>query len=251
MSRLLRVPALRDNYGWLWVCADGWAAIDAPEAAPLLAAAAAAGARIRWVLQTHHHADHVGGTAALVAAGAERVFGPAGDAARFPGLTDGVADGDAVMLGGQRFVALAVPGHTRSHLAWWLPEAGVCFVGDTVFSAGCGRMFEGDPAGFAASLGRLRALPSGTLLCPAHEYTAANLRWARGLLPADGALARRAAAVEAAAGAATVPTTVDEERASNLFFRLEDAAVAAAVGLGAGAAAAEVFAALRAHKDRS
>jgi hydroxyacylglutathione hydrolase len=151
----------------------------------------------------------------------EAVYGPASDAARFPGLTHGVAEGDAVVLGGQRFVVWEVPGHTRSHLAWWLPDAGVCFVGDTVFSGGCGRMFEGDPASFARSLARLRA--------------------------------RRAAEVEAlrARGEPTVPTPVAEERESNLFFRLEDPAVAAALGLGPSAGAAEVFGALRGHKDRA
>lgn len=248
------VPAFRDNYIWLLHAAGRAVAVDPGDAAPVRAALAAHGLALTAVLVTHHHADHQGGVAALCAAHPGiPVYGPAAES--ITGLTHPLAGGETIGLplpGAPALRVLAVPGHTLGHLAY--VGDGVLFCGDTLFGAGCGRLFEGSAAQMAASLATLAALPGDTRVYCAHEYTEANLRFAQAVEPGSAALAARAAAVAAlrARGAPTVPSTLAEERATNPFLRVEDPVVQAA------AVAAEperyrqegAFAALRAWKDR-
>jgi hydroxyacylglutathione hydrolase len=249
--RLEAVAAFEDNYVWLLRDAGGRAlVVDPGEAAPVRAALGD-GPPPHAVLLTHHHGDHVGGVAAL----ARRWPGlavVAPDDARIAGATRRVGDGDAVAIGPWRFATLAIPGHTRSHVAY--VGEGLLFCGDTLFSLGCGRLFEGSPAQMLDSLRRLAALPGDTLACCGHEYTLANAAFALAVDPANPALRARVeqARAQRAAGLPTVPSTLESERACNPFLRPGTAPVRAALSQRLGRAPAddlEAFAALRAWKD--
>lgn len=246
------IPAFEDNYVWLLrdAATGTTAVVDPGDAEAVQARLRARGWGLDWILVTHHHADHVGGIAALKAATGCRVAGAAADAARIPGLDLAVADGERLALGASEARVLATPGHTRAHLSFWFPAAGALFCGDVLFALGCGHINESDAATAWASLQRLAALPAATRVYCAHEYTLANARWAQSLLPDDPALAARVPALAArrARGEPTVPTRLDEELATNLFLRAGEAAVAARMGLPA-ADPGTVFAALRRHKD--
>jgi hydroxyacylglutathione hydrolase len=242
-------PCLSDNYGLLARDrATGTAAcVDTPDATVILAEAERLGWTISLVLNTHWHLDHVGGNAAVKAATGARIVAPAAEAQRIGDVDETVAEGDAVRLGETTFQVLETGGHTLGHVSYYAPEAGVAFVGDTLFAMGCGRLFEGTPAMMWSSLGKLAALPAETRLYCAHEYTAANARFALSL-DADPAVADRAARVfaEREAGRPTAPTTVALERATNPFLR----APRLAPGLGlTGVSEVEAFAAVRAAKD--
>jgi hydroxyacylglutathione hydrolase len=225
MLTLEPVPAFDDNYLWVARGADPALAIavDPGDAAPVAAHLAAVGARLCAILVTHHHSDHIGGVAAL-ARGGVPVYGPRHEAQAV--VTHPVGAGDRVEIGplGVAFEVLEVPGHTRGHLAFVerSPGAETLFCGDTLFSAGCGRLFEGSPEQMAGSLERLAALPDSTRVCCAHEYTAANLRFAAAVEPGNPAIAAYAARVAAlrAAGRPTLPSTLGLERTVNPFLRL-------------------------------
>lgn len=221
--RIVPVPVLQDNYSWLVIDeADRTAAIvDCAEVAPVLEAARAEGVRVTAVLSTHHHFDHVGGNEELAGKTPVRVYGNADDAARIPALTDGVRAGDRVHLGRSVAEVLFIPAHTSGHIAYHFPREGVVFTGDTLFAAGCGRLFEGDPGQMMASLGRLAALPDDTRVYCGHEYTVRNLEFAATLEPGNRAIADKLAWARAcrAEGRPTVPTTLASERATNPFLR--------------------------------
>jgi hydroxyacylglutathione hydrolase len=248
---LVTVPCLADNYAFLLheAGSGATACIDVPEAAPILQALAARGWRLSDIWITHHHPDHVGGVAALVAATGAQVTGAAADAHRLPPLDRAVVPGDSVALGASRGTVLDVPGHTVGHIAYVLP--GFAFTADSLMAAGCGRLFEGTPAQMWDSLRRLAALPGDTLICSGHEYTAANIRFALTIDPGNPALQARAARVAAAraAGRPTVPSTLAEEQATNPFLRAGLPEIRAALGM-ADAPDAAVLAEIRARKDR-
>lgn len=242
------LPALADNYIWLLPGADGNAvAVDPGEAAPVLRALQAGGLRLEAILLTHHHADHTGGVAELVRATGAHAYAPTDQ--RIPAASHRVADGDRVHhpATGFDFEVLAVPGHTRSHVAWY--GHGLLFPGDTLFSVGCGRLFEGTAAQMHRSLQRLAALPGETLVCPAHEYTAGNCAFALTVEPGNEALQERAAEATRlrAQGKATLPVSLARELATNPFLRLGQPALLAALG---GDDAGARLAELRARKDR-
>ncbi len=254
--RLLALPAFEDNYIWALVDDDGDAlVIDPGDATPVLAATAD-GLWPAAVLVTHHHADHAGGVAAL----RERwptlpVFAP--DDARIPDATERVGQGDRVTLKGWSLSVLAVPGHTSSHIAFHgggLDGPAHLFCGDTLFSLGCGRMFEGTPPQMLASLDRLAALPGETLVCCGHEYTLANAAFAMTVDPDNPALRQRARDVQAMrqAGRPSLPSTLAQETATNPFLRVDAPAVQAAVAHRIGRLPAdrvETFAELRRWKN--
>jgi hydroxyacylglutathione hydrolase len=227
------IPVLSDNY--VFVLHDGERAVvvDPAEADPVRHWLLQHRLELVAVLQTHHHADHIGGTPELLRHWpSARVYAAAADRQRIPFQDHGLVDGDRFSLLGREIQVLAVPGHTRAHLAYYLPPpageptaSGELFCGDTLFAAGCGRLFEGTPAQMVASLGRLAALPPSTRVWCAHEYTEANLRWAAVTAPADAAIHSRLEQVQAlrACGEATIPSTIGQELATNLFLRAGDA----------------------------
>ena len=224
---VVAVPAFTDNYLWLVHDTDGGetAVIDPGDAVPVLSAAAVRGWSVDKIFNTHWHPDHTGGNLAVKETGA-RVFGPAAESDRIPGLDVPLKDGDLVGIGAHMGNVWQVPGHTLGHIAFIFPDAGIAFVGDTLFAMGCGRLFEGSPAQMFSSLHRLAALPPETKVYCAHEYTLANARFAAHAEPDNGAVADRLAEVEAkrANGESTVPTTIAAELATNPFLLASDLA---------------------------
>jgi hydroxyacylglutathione hydrolase len=219
-------PCLQDNYGFLVRdSATGVvAAIDTPDADRVLSEAATLAWPIAMVLNTHWHPDHAGGNTRVKAETGAEVLGPE-EVTKLGPVDRIVREGDEVRLGASTFQVLETGGHTLGHISYWSEADSVAFVGDTLFALGCGRLFEGTAEQMFASLGKLKALPPHTRVYCAHEYTAANARFA---LTVDGgeALRRRAEAVFAARerGEPTVPTTIGEELATNPFLRAADAA---------------------------
>lgn len=226
------VPCLSDNYAWLLRGPDGTLAIcDPGEAAPIVAAIDAAGGRLGMILLTHHHSDHIAGTADLVARYGAKVVGAAADAHRLPKLDAALKPGEAAEFGGSAGVVIDSPGHTRGHIAFHFPDSGFVLCGDTLFSLGCGRLLEGTAEEMFTSLKALSALPDDTLVCCGHEYTESNARFALTVEPDNAALRARTAeaAAQRAAGRPTVPTTIAQERAANPFLRAPDVATLARI----------------------
>ncbi len=244
---------LQDNFGVLVhdPASGATAAIDAPEAAPVEAALKGNGWKLTDILVTHHHGDHTGGIAELKQRHRCRVIAPRAEAEKIPLVDMAVKEGDTVQVGGLSAHVLETPGHTLGHIAYWLHADKLAFVGDTLFSIGCGRVIEGTPDMMWHSLTKLRDLPEDTRIFCGHEYTQANIRFAKTIEPRNRALAEREAEVEKLLGAGkpTIPTTMAQEKAANPFLRADVPEVAAAMGL-ARRPPAEVFAEIRARKNR-
>jgi hydroxyacylglutathione hydrolase len=223
MIEVVRIPALQDNY--IWMAHDDASGetvvIDPAEAAPVLAEAEKRGWTIGQIWNTHWHGDHIGGNAAIKAATGARVTAPAAEAAKIPTLDVAVGEGDKACIGRIAARVIEVPAHTAGHIAYYLPEAGIAFVGDTLFAMGCGRLFEGTAMQMWRNMERLAALPPETKIYCAHEYTQANGRFALTAEPETDAIADRMREVDAARalGQPTVPTTIALERATNPFMR--------------------------------
>jgi hydroxyacylglutathione hydrolase len=251
---LTALPAFSDNY--IWMLDDGRDAIvvDPGEPGPVEIALDTRSLVLAGILVTHHHPDHVGGVDALRSRLRGPVFGPANE--RIPEPFERLAEGATAELIGLRFRVIEVPGHTAGHIAYYAeaaPDAPILFCGDTLFSGGCGRLFEGTPAQMHASLSKLAALPGDTRVCCAHEYTLANLKFAREVEPLNDALRDYEAWCRGERGKqrATLPSSIARERAVNPFLRCaEPSVVESARAQGAsGDTPVDVLAALRQWKN--
>lgn len=253
MLQIEQVRALRDNYVYLLrEPGSGLAAVvDPSEAPPVRARLSELGWKLDFILNTHHHADHTGGNLDLKAAYGAKVVGARHDAHRIAGIDIMVAEGERFALGGEGAEVIEVPGHTSGHIAFWFAGADALFCGDTLFTLGCGRLFEGTAPQMWASLSKLKALPGTALVHCGHEYTQANARFAVTIEPGNQALARRSAEIDAkrARGLSTVPAPMALELATNPFLRADLPEVQAAVGM-AGAEPAAVFGEIRRRKDK-
>lgn len=251
MFDVIPIPAFKDNYIWLLCKGAAAVVVDPGDAQPVLDRLERDRLSLTAILITHHHADHQGGVAALLAHYPVEVFGPAAES--ITGITKSLRDGDTIRIASCdiEFQVIAVPGHTLGHIAYY--GSGCLFCGDTLFGGGCGRLFEGTAEQMANSLARLASLPDATQVYCAHEYTQANLRFALAVEPGNRRLSSRVhdVGVARAKGWPTVPSTIALERASNPFLRCREPEVAASARLRAPAARDEVavFAALRKWKD--
>lgn len=263
------LPAFIDNYIWLLRQADTAVVVDPGDAGVVIDALQRHGLRLKAILLTHHHADHTAGVAALqahVAASRQAldVYGPAAETARIPTLNRPLHEGDSVDLPSLHLRILEVPGHTLGHIAYHCArppldagaadDGGLLFCGDTLFSAGCGRLFEGTPMQMLGSLNRLRALPDNTRVFCTHEYTTANLQFALAVEPSNPALLAHAVQVHAlrSTGLPSLPSRLGLEKAINPFLRCQEPAVIAAASRHAGQpldSELAVFTVMRAWKD--
>jgi hydroxyacylglutathione hydrolase len=253
MLEIFPIPAFKDNYIWLARSGANALVVDPGDAGPVDDCLARNDLTLVAILVTHHHPDHVGGLAELLATRAVPVYGPRGEA--IPAVTRQIGEGDRVAVPalGVTFSVLEVPGHTRGHVAYYGAES--LFCGDTLFACGCGRLFEGTAEQMHASLQKLAALPDATRVYCAHEYTLDNIRFARAVEPDNAALAARERSERGRrdAGQPTLPTTLALERATNPFLRCTAPSVIAAASKRGGAALSDpvqVFAAIRGWKNQ-
>jgi hydroxyacylglutathione hydrolase len=242
----------QDNYGVLLHDRESGltASIDAPEAQAIERELAAKGWKLSHILTTHHHVDHVEGNLALKRKWNAKIIGPKAEASQIPGIDTGVAGGESYEFAGREVKVIATPGHTKGHIVLYLPQEDLLFAGDTLFALGCGRVIEGTLPEMWASLDKLRKLPPGTVFHCGHEYTETNARFALTIEPTNAALIARAAKIKAqrAKGEMTLPGTIGEELATNVFLRPESKDIRAVRRMPL-AGKADVFAEIRKRKD--
>lgn len=252
MLKVVQIPALNDNYIYLLRDSDSGltAAVDPAVAEPVLDRIAELGWRLDFIMNTHHHGDHVGGNRELKSQTGCRVVGAKADSHRIPGIDIELSEGDRFSLGDTVFEIIETPGHTLGHIVYYAAESHALFCGDTLFAMGCGRLFEGTAEQMWHSLERLRALPSATRVYCAHEYTWNNGRFALTVEPGNAALLQRMERVRSLReeDRPTVPFTIEEEVATNPFFRADVEALKTAVAMETRSPLA-VFTELRSRKD--
>jgi hydroxyacylglutathione hydrolase len=223
----LTVPMLSDNYAWL-LHDDATGAlgiVDPADAEAGAAAVQAMGGKLDLILLTHHHDDHIAGADALRTRYGAKIVGAAADAHRLPRLDIAVTEGDRVAFSTYKGQVIDTPGHTVGHISFFFPDGPILFCGDTMFSLGCGRMFEGTAEQFFASFRKIAALPPATLICCGHEYTQSNARFALSVDPNNSLLQAKAAEVDRmrAAGRQTVPVRLADELPINPYLLAKDA----------------------------
>lgn len=251
--QIQQFACLEDNYGYLVHDPDSGltASIDSPDAGAISRALGERGWKLNYILNTHHHADHAGGNLALKAGTGCSIVGARADAGRIPGIDVLVCEGDSFALGTHSARIIETPGHTRAHICYLFEADHAAFVGDTLFSMGCGRLFEGTPTQMWSSLQKIMQLPDETRIYCAHEYTQSNGRFALSVEPDNPALQARIREVATlrAADQPTVPSTLGTEKATNPFLRPASSGLRATLGLAA-ATDTEVFAETRKRKDQ-
>jgi len=247
-----QVPVLRDNFVYLLrepksKCVG---IVDPAVAGPVMDEAKLLGWRVTHILNTHHHNDHTGGNLEIKERTGCTIVGPQHDRDRIPGIDLEVKDSDIYKFGNEEVQIFFVPGHTRGHIAYWFKASNALFCGDTLFSIGCGRLFEGTPDQMWKSLSKLRTLPPQTRIYCAHEYTEANIRFAVSIDPNNQALRKREKQVTKLRSQMlpTVPSTLGMELAANPFLRADQPGLQEAMGM-LGADPVEVFAEVRHRKD--
>lgn len=242
----------QDNYGVLiHDPASGLTAtIDAPEASAIERELAAKGWKLSHILTTHHHIDHVEGNLALKRKWNAKIIGPKAEAEQIPGIDQQVSDGETYDFAGREVQVIATPGHTKGHIVLYLPQEGLLFAGDTLFALGCGRVIEGTLEEMWTSLDRLRKLPHETVFHCGHEYTESNARFALTIEPGNALLVARAERIrhQRSKGEMTLPGTIGEELATNVFLRPESKEIRTTIGMPM-AGKADVFAEIRKRKD--
>jgi len=253
MLDILLIPALSDNYIFLLhdPVSGETAAVDPAQAEPVIAALRKQGWHLDYIFNTHHHADHVGANLALKAQTGCKIVAAADDRRRIPGIDIAVADGDSLKLGEHHFKVMAAPGHTLGHILYYCPDSLALFCGDTLFSMGCGRLFEGSAEQMWQSLQMLKALPQETRVYCAHEYTEANGRFALSVEADNAQLQQRVRQVAELRrqNLPSIPSTIGLELATNPFLRENSAGIRQALGADDGATPLEVFTRLRLLKD--
>ena len=253
MLEILQLPVLSDNYIYLIhePLDDKTAVVDPAEAEPVLAALEKQAWRLDYVLNTHHHWDHVGGNMQLKNRTGCRVVGARLDRSRIPGIDIELDEGDTFCLGQSTARVLAVSGHTRGHIAYWFRDDEALFCGDTLFVMGCGRLFEGTPAQMWQSLSKLKTLPGSTRVYCAHEYTQTNGRFALTVDPDNPALVKRMRQVDLirSQNQPTVPSTIADELSTNPFFRVETQSIQKTLKM-IGDDPVNVFTEIRRRKDK-
>lgn len=255
---IIAVAQLRDNYAYLLIddTSRECAVVDCSEADKVLAAVKTQGVSLTAVLSTHWHRDHVGGNSDLAAAvPGLKVYGASAEHGRIPALTNPVGDGDLVKVGSLEGRVIGIPAHTNGHVAYYFPSLSTVFTGDTLFIAGCGRLFEGGAEVMVRSLAKLMALPDDTRIYCGHEYTENNLRFALTLEPGNRRLAEKYEATRKLRqeGKSTVPSSVAEEKAINPFVRTGSAEIRASLARidpSIGSDPIAIFARIRELKDK-
>lgn len=252
MLEIIQIPVLQDNYIYLLheTEASRTAVVDPAVAGPVLEQLADRGWRLDYILNTHHHGDHVGGNPELQHKTGCRVVGSRSDCARIPGIGIRLDEGDCFALGSAEAEVISVSGHTVGHIAYWFHDHNALFCGDTLFSMGCGRLFEGTPGQMWNSLSKLMQLPADTRVYCAHEYTRTNGRFALTLEPRNPHLQLRMQEVERMRleNLATVPSTLGDELATNPFLRLDSPEIRETLAIESENPVA-VFAEIRRRKD--
>lgn len=249
---IIQIPVLQDNYLYLLHEPESGdtAIVDPAVDAPVVELLDERGWSLTHILNTHHHWDHTGANLALKEKYGLTIIGPRAEAERIPGLDQAVGAGDTVLLGAEKAEIFDVPGHTAGHIAYHFSDSQALFCGDTLFSLGCGRLFEGTPAQMWSSLTQFLALPDETQIYCAHEYTAANAAFAATIDPDNAALNDRIDEIKAlrSAGKPTIPTRLGVEKSTNPFLRPMDIAIQQRLGM-QGADLSEVFGEIRRRKD--
>lgn len=256
-ANLIRIPALSDNYIWMLhnPSSGAVAVIDPAEASKVINALDEHQLELTEIINTHHHFDHTDGNAELQEKYNIPLTAPASEVSRIDNITTKVSQGDRITIAGYQAEVIETPGHTNGHVAFYLADCfgdhGLVFVGDNLFSLGCGRVFEGTMDQMWSSLKAIRALPDNTVVCGGHEYSAANARYVESLGWDCPEADKRIAEIDAlrAKGEATLPVRLGDEKAANPFLCCDDEKLAQALGV-AGKPANQVFAALREGKDR-
>lgn len=253
MLSIKQIPALQDNYIYVLCDPDSGhaAVIDPTLAAPVLQFLAHEHWQLTYILNTHHHGDHIGGNIELQQHTGCKIFASSYDSQRIPGVDQALNEGDHILLGEHTIKVLETPGHTLGHIVYYLPEQAALFCGDTLFAMGCGRLFEGSAAQLWQSLQKIMALPQATWIYCAHEYTEANTRFARSVDPTNPALLARTAEIVnlRQQHKPTVPFTLADELATNPFLRVTQVELQNQLGM-QGAHAVDIFTHLRKLKDK-